>query len=236
MACSLALLAQIGGDDGGVGADLRRRPLCDLAAILKDDDPLANPHDDLHVVLDQQDAQSELVLREADQVHQVDFFGGVHPCGGLVEQEKLRLRRERADNLQTALVAVGKRFARTVPMLEQAEDPEQFEHMRTNLPFLIMVSPPPEDGVGNPVPEMHVAGGPDIVKNAQRPEEPDVLKRPRDPAPGDPVGALAGNIHPVERHPPGSRRIDPGHHVEDRRLARTVRPDEADELVFRKVK
>ena len=50
----------------------------------------------------------------AMQSRQLDLLGGVHARGGLVEQQQLRLRGQRAHDLQPALVAVRQASCRLV--------------------------------------------------------------------------------------------------------------------------
>ena len=52
-----------------VRADLVGRPLGDLLAVVEDGDPVADAHDHLHVVLDEQDGQPELGPELVDQRH-----------------------------------------------------------------------------------------------------------------------------------------------------------------------
>ena len=53
--------AEVGLDDPGIGADLGGRALGDLLAVVEDRDPVADAHDDPHVVLDEQDREAEVV-------------------------------------------------------------------------------------------------------------------------------------------------------------------------------
>ena len=50
-----------------VAADLVRRALGDLLAVVQDRDPVADPHDHPHVVLDEQDRQPEVPAEAADE-------------------------------------------------------------------------------------------------------------------------------------------------------------------------
>ena len=108
------LLAQIGFDHLRVRAHFRRRAFGDLHAVIEHGDALADAHDDLHVVLDQQHGDLKLVLDEADEPRQLHLLGRVHAGGGFVEQQQLRLRGQRADDLQPPLVAVGQALGRLV--------------------------------------------------------------------------------------------------------------------------
>ncbi len=50
--------AEVGLDDSWVGADLGGAPFGDDLAVVEDRDAVADPHDDPHVVLDEQDGQA----------------------------------------------------------------------------------------------------------------------------------------------------------------------------------
>ena len=91
----------------GIVPDLIRGPFGDLLAVVEHGNALADAHDDLHVVLDEQNGEAEFLLREPDQLHQLAFLRRVHAGGGFVEQEQLRPRRQGADDFEAALVAVG---------------------------------------------------------------------------------------------------------------------------------
>src|SRR5437016_5086724 len=54
------LLAEIGRDDLGILLDLVRRSFGNDLAVVEHVDPLADSHDDLHVVLDEKDRKAEL--------------------------------------------------------------------------------------------------------------------------------------------------------------------------------
>jgi hypothetical protein len=61
-------------------------------------------------------------------------------------------------------------------------------------------------------------------------EQAQALEGPRDPLPGDGVLGLPGDRLPGEADVPGTRLVHARDHVEDCRLARAVRPDQADDL------
>jgi hypothetical protein len=64
-------------------------------------------------------------------------------------------------------------------------------------------------------------------------EQPDVLERARHPEMRDRVRRKAPDRLPVEDHLARSRLVDAGEHVEERRLARAVRADQADDRATR---
>ena len=75
----------------------------------------------------------------------------------------------------------------------------------------------------------------DVLEDAHRAEEVDVLERPCDPAAHDPVRRSAQEVLAVELHRPGVGRVEPRDHVEDGRLARPVGPDQTGDRPFRDV-
>jgi hypothetical protein len=58
-------------------------------------------------------------------------------------------------------------------------------------------------------------------------EQTDVLEGPADPTPADLIRLAAGNVLIAELHTPCSWPVEAGDAVEERRLARSIRPDEA---------
>ncbi len=64
-------------------------------------------------------------------------------------------------------------------------------------------------------------------------EEADVLERPPDAELRDPVGRLVRDVVAVELDHARRRLVDAREHVEERRLARAVRADQADDRLAR---
>src|SRR5205807_1455107 len=71
-----------------------------------------------------------------------------------------------------------------------------------------------------------------VVEGRHVGEEPDLLKRPSDAELGDLVGLEPGDVLPLENDRARGRRVDAGDRVEERGLARTVRPDEREDLAL----
>src|SRR5215469_4002843 len=95
---------QINLEHSGVPLDLRRRSLGQDLAVMEDGDPLRQFHDDLHVVLDDQDRQ---VLRyAAHQFHRVMRLGRAHPRRRLVQTEEPWFCSQCYANLEVALLAM----------------------------------------------------------------------------------------------------------------------------------
>src|SRR5262249_61768537 len=78
----------------------------------------------------------------------------------------------------------------------------------------------------------HPAGGHlDVLADGERAERSAVLKRPSEPGAAPPVRAPPGDVATFELDRPRRWSVEPGHHVHERGLSRTVGPDQADHLV-----
>jgi hypothetical protein len=67
----------------------------------------------------------------------------------------------------------------------------------------------------------------DVLERRHLLEEADVLERPSDPELGDRVRRLPADVDAVEHDLAGRLPVDAGEHVEERRLPRAVRADQA---------
>src|SRR5262249_51627810 len=74
-----------------------------------------------------------------------------------------------------------------------------------------------------------------VLEHGHRRKEREVLERPRDTALDDPVRRCTQQALAIEDNLSAFRPVEPGHHVEERRLARSVGPDQADDLAARYV-
>ena len=106
--------AEIGGDHLRIVLNLGRRALGDRHAMIEHRDLLADVHHEIHVVLDQQNCQSETLPDFADRFGQLRFSRRVHAGRRLVEQQHLRLGRQRPDDFQVPLMAVAQASRQSV--------------------------------------------------------------------------------------------------------------------------
>ena len=210
--------------------DLVRGALGDLLAVVEHRDSLADAHDDFHVVLDEQHGESELLLDESDQLHQLDFLGRVHPGGRFVEQEQLWPCGERANDFEPALIAVGQRTAGRIALCRQTKDLQQLNDVGSISRSSRVESLCRAAERGKCRAAVHVAGGAHVVENAERTEETDVLKCAGDAAGGDAVGTVTDDRFAGESDPASGWPVDAGDQIEDGRFAGAVRADEADEF------
>ena len=104
--------------------DFERRAFCDLGAGVEHDDVARNAHDQLHVVLDQDNCDpdgGELAQQYVDRRRVL----GVKPGSRLIEREHGGANGQRAGDLDETLVDVGKRAGRPVDRSDITDEGEQ---------------------------------------------------------------------------------------------------------------
>ena len=124
VAGALVAHAEVGLDDRRVLLHVVGHAVGDALAVVEHGDPVAQAHDQLDVVLDQQDGDAR-VADAADAVHEVLALGRVHAGGGLVEQQQARLGGQRAGDLDQPLLAVGQAGGRLVRGGVEADQPQR---------------------------------------------------------------------------------------------------------------
>src|SRR5687768_5025760 len=98
---------------------------------------------------------------------------------------------------------------------------------------LICVEPrQTEDGVGQILSGMPVAGGDDVLEHGHAWEKPYVLERPRNAEPGYLVRAHPVDPRPCDADVARCRLVNAGQQIEDGRLPRPVRADQAVDLAL----
>ena len=205
----LVLGAEVGLDHGRVRTHLRGRPLGDLPTEAHDVDVVGDPHDEVHVVLDEEHGELEVVADLLDEHAELRHLLVVQPARRLVEEEQARLGDERPRELDALLGPVRQRSSGEERPLAQADDVERLE--RLGLSHL----PAPPVGA-----DQHV------LENGHGPEELDVLERPRDALADDLEGRLLEERRALEQYLPRVGPVQARDDVERRRLAGSVRPDQ----------
>ena len=229
---SLRLLpfAQIGLDDRRVGLDVVGGPLGDDAAEVQHADALADPHDQIHVVLDEHDGNLEGVPDFADVVHQLRRLRRVHPRRRLVEQQKAGSGGQGPDNLQPALGPIGQGARLVVRHVLHVEDGQELQGPLVGLPLPAPVGGQAQHArqgaVLHPLVEAHLH----VVLHRQVAEEADVLEGAGHAHVADLGGALPRRVPAVDHHGAPGGLVDPGEQVEHRGLPRAVGADEARDL------
>src|SRR3990172_4137654 len=88
-----ASFTKVGLLHAGIPLDVARGALGDLLAEVEDDDVVGDVHDDVHVVLDEEQRQAASLQAEQEG-HQLGRLGRGHAREGLVEQQEPRLQGE----------------------------------------------------------------------------------------------------------------------------------------------
>ncbi len=152
---------------------------------------------------------------------------GFMPAAGSSSSSSLRLGRERAGDLEPPLAAVGQaRWRRSSARWSRPKIFSSSRRVPADALLLGAVGARAQHGVVSVVACRQVKRRHDVVEHRHVAEQADVLERARDPQPGDPLRLRPRSSCRRSGCPLG-RRVDAGHHVEDRRLARAVRADQA---------
>ena len=157
----------------------------------------------------------------------------VHPRGGLVEQQERRLRRGGARDLQPAPVRVREAVCGLVPAVAYEALAEEREALRGEFPDLALFaahSRRAQHRAEDARARVAVRGRHDVLDDAHVQEETQRLERPRDTALADLVRLEADEALSFQEDVAGVRPVDARDQVEERRLPRAVRPDDADDL------
>ena len=219
-----APLPEIGFDHLRVAADLRRRPFGDLFAEIEHRDAVRDRHDELHHVLDQHDRDA-LRAREVDQQRVERRDLAVAQAGRrLVEQQQLRLRGERAREVEHLLMPEIELLGRRVAIANEAGALEQ----RVGLGERIALC----GGALGGRRERKIAGharrhsDQHVLQHGQAAAELDVLERARDAACRDAVRRYLQQRLAFEQDVAFGRPVEARDAVEHRRLAGAVRADQ----------
>src|SRR5437867_10759660 len=222
-------LAEVGFDDAWVGADFLRLPFGDLFAVIQDNDPLGDAHDDLHVVLDQQHSDA-LGADPLHQFHEFALFLRVGARRRLVQQEQFRIVGQSSRNLQPPLRAVGKIAGVVVGLLPDADEIEQLVRPFGDPRLLSLRLRRLEERI--PELGMHawVLPDPHVVQGGHVREQSDLLKGASDAQVGNLVRLEPGDVAALKTDYAGRRLVEAGNGVEERRLPGAVRTDQRKDL------
>src|SRR5262245_57868418 len=117
--------AEVGADHLGVVAHVVGRAVADLLAVVEHDHTVGDVHHHAHVVLDQHDRGAELVVDVEHEATHVLLLLDVHAGHRLVEQQHLRLHRQRAAEVHALLQTIGQAAHRRLAVrldLEEVDD------------------------------------------------------------------------------------------------------------------
>src|SRR5262249_18918441 len=215
-------------DELRIGEEPLGRQVCQHAPLRKRDDPLRIGGDQIHVVLDQQDALHARALCGRDQrAHDAVLFGGGNAGGRLVEQDDARIEREGRRNVEQLLFALRQGRGWRPQPLREAEDVRHFGNPRADglirrqareqSPALLL----PRDDRRR-----------DRFRHRQLRENLDELERAHQTALGKPYRADSRNVLAHEQYLARGRGEQAGEQVHQRGLAGAVRTHHGDDFFW----
>ena len=221
----LGLLAQIGRDHFGVGADRGGLPSRQQLAEVEDVDVVANPHHQAHVVIDQQHRDVEPLPHRVQQLRQPRGLLRVEAGRRLVQQQQPRPHRERARDLDTSLdprrQVPGQRACVTVEV-EHVQDRACAFHRRA---FRVGRERQMERVAERVAPAERVHRHDQVLGDRHRAPQLEVLKCARDAEARSHVRRRIDQRVAFEEDGALVRGDDAGDAVEERRLAGAVGAD-----------
>jgi len=129
------------------------------------------------VVLDEQDGHVELVADAADELGELVRLLRIHAGSRLVEHQELRMRRQRAGDLQPALLAVGQAGGQLVLHILQTHHLQKLQHLGALPRLLLAVAA--ERGGEHVAAAAHVLGDEHVVEHRLGLPQADILEGTR---------------------------------------------------------
>ena len=209
-------LAEVRRGDVEVAADLARRALGERPALVEHLDPVADVHDQRHVVVDEEHARVVVVAHRADDLGERRHLRLRKTRRGLVHEDEPRLGRERPCDAEPSLVAVRERAGRCVRIRLELERLEQRVGATPRLPRS-----------RSDAERRHL----DVLPHGEPAERAAVLEGPGETRPPAAVRPPARDVASFELDRALVREVEAGEEVHERRLPGAVRADEADDLV-----
>ena len=114
MACSQVCVL-----DSCIGADFSGGSIGEYHALIQNGDVFGDGHDDVHVMLDQQDCG--FCIERFDQLVEVFDFGFRQALGGFIKNEQARVLGKAHANFQDALVSVAEIAGQLVSAVRDVE-------------------------------------------------------------------------------------------------------------------
>ena len=117
---SIGIVEEITDHQVLISTVCHKAPAHQRAPLRQHEDPVAQPRDQVHVVLD--DAERDALGHErAHQRRELGHQRRRHAGGGLVQENKARREHERAGELQQLLLPAGERRRRRIRQLPQPD-------------------------------------------------------------------------------------------------------------------
>ena len=186
---------------------------------------MAQVHDDVHVVLDEEQIDAA-VIDLAQDIHKLAALTRVQARGGLVEQDELRRRHQRAAKLADLLAAIGQIVDGLVAQMIHADGVEHLARLLAQDAFLAVAAAQVDDEAEHVVGNILLAAHHHVLQHRHGGKQFDILERSADARLDGLKGRLAGQQRIAEPDLAGRRRNDRVDEVQRRGLAGAVRADE----------
>src|SRR5450759_1414172 len=184
------------------------------------DEPVRDPHDRLHDMLDHEERHPAPIDRE-DQLHRLLDLGLIEAGHDLVEKEELGVHGERLGELETLEVGNRQLRGRPVPHVRDADALENLVGRVTRL----------RRAAARAARAEHRARR-DVLAHGELPERLDDLERTGHAEASDAVARRLRDVLPVEDDRSRPRLVQAGPAAHERRLPRSVRADDTEDLAL----
>ncbi|MGX1297675.1 hypothetical protein AB7M75_007583 [Bradyrhizobium ottawaense] len=201
-------------------------------SIIQRDDAIGDAVDQRHVVLDHQHGDAELALHVADPERHVVGLLDIEAGRRLIEQDQLRLRAQRARQLDHLAHAIGQAGDQLIAI---GFEIEELDDLLDPAAMHLLVGPHARQEQ-ELLPELRgrvpVTADQEVGEHGRVLEQLDVLEGAGDAELGDVVRRLFGDILILEEDAARGRPVDPRDQVEDRALAGAVGTDNREDLAL----
>ena len=193
---------------------------------------IAEAHDQLHIVFDQNDGASEFFPDAADQLRQRCGFTVIHPCCRFIQQDQFGIRSQCPGDFQLSLLAVGKLCSQTACILFQSDKGEKLHGILPGLFLFLPLCRGTEHAGQQPGFQPVMMTDQDIFQNGHPREEADILECTGNAHIDDLMRFFIPDRRSLEKDIPFRHLVYPGDQVENGRLAGAVRSDDTEDFSF----
>src|SRR5208337_3953843 len=183
--------------------------------------------DDAHIVLDQHNRQVALFVQAADELRHLVGLLVAHARRGFVEQQQVRLERERHRDLGGALVAMGKFPDQAVRLAGECRERERLFDAATKVGRLGTTEPRAQTIAGG-----DLGRDADVLEYGQLRKDFGDLERARHAETDPALRRYAGDVAAVEQDRAGGGRDEAADQIEESGLAGAVRADYGTQLAL----
>ena len=208
-----------------IGAHLVERALGQHLAFGHHDHRIAELGDEAHVVLDQQ--HGDAAARQLEQpLADLVLQGRIDAGGRLVEQHEPWFGHQRAADFQKLLLAARQRGGGIVDQVIEPEEARRRPRPLGQLGFALARRPRAQNRLPQGLARLVAAIEHEVLEHRQPGKAARHLEGAHQPAPAHGIGRQPRDLPTVETNRACVRRHQAGDHVEQRRLARPVGPDQ----------